>query len=284
MAPFLNTLISRIVFGETRKSRPDIPRPPSIVFSEGDFPGSQQHYEGYSPQPSSLDNGPNTGDILPAASGASLGEGIPAGYLQTGDVQGNLPQQAPFRQGPDEGISEQPLPLPTISQHGPPQSQSPSEAASSMEASQSQQARPPETDSVHQIGSHARGRDTGSVDSTASSAEQQGTTAGSSGGVSAANAVAQDATSSDGSDSVGPTATTKQVGSTAAAGSGGGQALEAAVCSTENGDVQTSSQGTEQHRRASSDAIGPVTATHDFVSLVQGTQDLIGMLGARGVS
>lgn len=40
MAPLLNTLISRIVFGETKKKNGDLPRPASIAFSEGDFPGS----------------------------------------------------------------------------------------------------------------------------------------------------------------------------------------------------------------------------------------------------
>lgn len=42
MAPLLNTLISRIVFGETKKKKGDMPRPSSMAFSEGDFPGSYQ--------------------------------------------------------------------------------------------------------------------------------------------------------------------------------------------------------------------------------------------------
>jgi len=62
MAPLLNTLISRIVFGETKKRRPDLPRPASIIFSEGDFPwGSSHHYEEYSTQPSSQGNSPSRG-------------------------------------------------------------------------------------------------------------------------------------------------------------------------------------------------------------------------------
>jgi hypothetical protein len=60
MAPLLNTLISRIVFGETKKRRPDLPRPASITFSEGDFPwGSSHQYEDYSTQPSSQGNSPS---------------------------------------------------------------------------------------------------------------------------------------------------------------------------------------------------------------------------------
>ena len=47
MAPLLNTLISRIVFGETKKKKGDLPRPSSIAFSEGDFPGSY-HQHSYS--------------------------------------------------------------------------------------------------------------------------------------------------------------------------------------------------------------------------------------------
>ncbi|DBA88737.1 hypothetical protein WJX77_009059 [Trebouxia sp. C0004] len=62
MAPLLNTLISRIVLGETKKQRPDLPRPASITFSEGDFPGgSAHHYEDYSTQPSSQGNSPSKG-------------------------------------------------------------------------------------------------------------------------------------------------------------------------------------------------------------------------------
>ncbi|KAA6418414.1 MAG: hypothetical protein FRX49_11574 [Trebouxia sp. A1-2] len=58
MAPLLNTLISRVVFGETKKRRPDLPRPASIAFSEGDFPGSLYPY---STQPSSQGNSPSKG-------------------------------------------------------------------------------------------------------------------------------------------------------------------------------------------------------------------------------
>ena len=58
MAPLLNTLISRIVLGQTKKSRPDLPRPASITFSEGDFPGGHQQYGGYTSQPSSIANSP----------------------------------------------------------------------------------------------------------------------------------------------------------------------------------------------------------------------------------
>lgn len=61
MAPLLNTLISRIVLGQTKKSRPDLPRPASITFSEGDFPGGHQQYGGYTSQPSSLGNSPIKG-------------------------------------------------------------------------------------------------------------------------------------------------------------------------------------------------------------------------------
>ncbi len=38
MAPFLNTLISRIVFGQTKRDRPAMPRPSSIYFSHSDLP------------------------------------------------------------------------------------------------------------------------------------------------------------------------------------------------------------------------------------------------------
>ncbi|KAK9805247.1 hypothetical protein WJX72_008453 [[Myrmecia] bisecta] len=39
MAPFLNTIISRIVFGQTKRDRPRMPRPSSIYFSQSDLPG-----------------------------------------------------------------------------------------------------------------------------------------------------------------------------------------------------------------------------------------------------
>lgn len=83
MAPLLNTLISRIVFGETKKRRPDLPRPASITFSEGDFPwGSSHHYEDYSTQPSSPGNSPSRGL-------ASLGSSPDKGTTVQPQAEGN---------------------------------------------------------------------------------------------------------------------------------------------------------------------------------------------------
>lgn len=81
MAPLLHTLISRIVLGQTKRSRPDLPWPSSITFSEGDFPGGHQHDEGYPSQPSSLGGSPTQGpqgaglvgnSSAPGSSGQSL--------------------------------------------------------------------------------------------------------------------------------------------------------------------------------------------------------------------
>lgn len=68
MAPLLNTLISRIVFGDTKKRRPDLPRPSSITFSEGDFPGAYQQYDDYSTQPSSQATSPSRALAPPGTS------------------------------------------------------------------------------------------------------------------------------------------------------------------------------------------------------------------------
>ena len=45
MAPFLNALLGRIVFGETSQPRPPklrLPRPPTIYFSQDDIPGGME--------------------------------------------------------------------------------------------------------------------------------------------------------------------------------------------------------------------------------------------------
>ena len=45
MAPFLNALLGRIVFGETSQPKPPklrLPRPPSIYFSYDDIPGGME--------------------------------------------------------------------------------------------------------------------------------------------------------------------------------------------------------------------------------------------------
>lgn len=85
MAPLLNTLISRIVLGQTNKSRPDLPRPASIVFSEGDFPGGHQQYGGYTSQSSSLDNSPTRGASEAGLLGNSLAHGSSSQPLTLGN-------------------------------------------------------------------------------------------------------------------------------------------------------------------------------------------------------
>ena len=43
MAPFLNALLGRIVFGETSQPKPPkLRRPPSIYFSHNDIPGGME--------------------------------------------------------------------------------------------------------------------------------------------------------------------------------------------------------------------------------------------------
>ena len=45
MAPFLNALLGRIVFGETSQPKPPrlrLPRPPTIYFSPDDIPGGME--------------------------------------------------------------------------------------------------------------------------------------------------------------------------------------------------------------------------------------------------
>lgn len=84
MAPLLNTLISRIVLGQTKRSRPDLPRPPSITFSEGDFPGGHQH-EGYPSQPSSLGGSPTQGPQGAGLFGKSTAQGSTSQPLTIGN-------------------------------------------------------------------------------------------------------------------------------------------------------------------------------------------------------
>ena len=45
MAPVLNALLGRVVFGETSQPRPPklrLPRPPTIYFSHDDIPGGME--------------------------------------------------------------------------------------------------------------------------------------------------------------------------------------------------------------------------------------------------
>ena len=97
MAPLLNTLISRIVFGETKKRRPDLPRPASITFSEGDFPwGSSHHYGDYSTKPSSQGNSPSRGF-------ASLGSSPEKGTIEQPQAESSALGDSPGAQQQDSG-------------------------------------------------------------------------------------------------------------------------------------------------------------------------------------
>ena len=119
MAPLLNTLISRIVFGETKKKKGDLPRPSSIAFSEGDFPGSyhQQCHSavnspgrGSSPQHLHSISGPfQTSPPPPASSQSALdGNGQqPSSGTTAEDMLDDQAQQLSATAGADVRDSEQ---------------------------------------------------------------------------------------------------------------------------------------------------------------------------------
>lgn len=95
MAPLLNTLISRIVLGETKKNKKgELPRPSSIAFSEGDFPGSYHqllHSATHSPvRGTSAVSSPSGGKSLQPAtssSGQLQASPPPAASADTGSKQ-----------------------------------------------------------------------------------------------------------------------------------------------------------------------------------------------------
>ena len=119
MAPLLNTLISRIVFGETKKKKGDLPRPSSIAFSEGDFPGSYHQHShsavnspdrGSSPQHLHSTSGPfQTTPPPPASLHSALngnGQQLPSGTTAE-DMLDDPAQQLSVTAGADVRDSEQ---------------------------------------------------------------------------------------------------------------------------------------------------------------------------------
>ena len=260
MAPLLNTLISRIVLGQTKKSRPDLPRPASITFSEGDFPGGHQHYGGYPSQSSSLGNSPMRG----------------------------APEAGSFGNSLAQGNSNQPLTL----GNSPIDSQTQQEFAAFA-------AR-----STENLGAQGN---TG----TAPASEEQASFKGKQQGQDAAGAPLQNASLQNQSLSVGldsaPRTSNADNGSSGHAhgyngtrdGSGAAAAVPSSIiCDSDlqiNNDTasldQTNDVGTDSSDPSPSNSAGQSHATErstagqdSFVELVQGTEQLLGMLGARDVS
>lgn len=98
MAPLLNTLISRIVFGETKKKRGDLPRPASLAFSEGDFPGGLHHAlssAAISPAPGSSQQPSAVNSPLHAS---LQGPSAPAGQFQPSPLHSTRSDDSRLRQ------------------------------------------------------------------------------------------------------------------------------------------------------------------------------------------
>ncbi|KAL3149606.1 hypothetical protein ABBQ32_002375 [Trebouxia sp. C0010 RCD-2024] len=262
MAPLLNTLISRIVFGQTTKRRPELPRPASITFSEGDFPGGHQQWGSYPSQLASLGNSPTQGTPRAAPRGTGSGQGSAAqpslpgngtsgkhalvdaptleeGLLRVPAGQGNTTTapEATWRGGcggrreQGQGMADGTLQMPSSKQ-----SASPGPAAA------------PITADVNDGGNgHAQYGFNGSRDGNDAAA--------------AASYVSH--------------------GASPASRDGKARAAQMA-------DIQA---GTGSSHVPLSDSIGradaterPVSEQNSFIELVQGTEQLLGMLGARDVS
>lgn len=195
MAPLLNTLIGRIVFGQTKSRRTDLSRPASFAFSEGDFPGGHQQHGSYASQPSSLGSSPTkAGAPLPAGhqhSGyashpSSMGSSTTAAHVP-GSSLGNLTESR-VASGTDRSRNgHAPEVKPSLQQTGQGTSELPSAAHRRQEATPSgreslqsgtqgvakQQETPTATDTQDvALGQHNNSRVSENESSPATSAER----------------------------------------------------------------------------------------------------------------
>ncbi len=260
MAPLLNTLISRIVFGETKKRRPDLPRPASITFSEGDFPGgSLHHYEDYSTQPSSQGNSPSKGL---ASLGSSPDKGTmaqPQAELSAlGDSHGAQQQMSgrgylvqPHQSSHDAGENSREGAVTSHGDGGPSSGEQPLQAACGPDEESEGQT----STASHGLHAQEESQDHG-ADQNQLSQPRVG--------------IAHDSIGQT------PTSTAQQ--------DANNQAGERSHGVISSGEKQSEA---ESHETSNSfvDAVVPEGPNRDdLVSLVQGTEQLIGMLQARDLS
>ena len=242
MAPLLNTLISRIVLGQTKKSRPDLPRPASITFSEGDFPGGHQQYGGYASHSSSLGNSPTRG--APEAG-----------------LFGNLAQ----------GSSSHPLTLGNSLMDSQPHPESATlEAGAPQNPAAQGNARPaPEAEGQGSFDCRQQAHDTANASLQTSNLQNQST---------------YDADSCSFSHAHGYNGTKDAFGAATAAADSD---LQSAANDSDTANVAQTVGVVTDIRDAplsSSHAAGRSTSDQNsFIDLVQGTEQLLGMLGARDV-
>ena len=263
MAPLLNTLISRIVLGQTKKRRPGLPRPASITFSEGDFPGGHQQYGDYPSQSSSLGNSPMRGAPEDGSYGNSLAQGSPSQPLR---------------------LSNSPIDSQT-------QQQFAAFAARSTQnvAAQGNTGTAPETEEQDSFKGKQQGRDAVNAPLQTGSLQYQTSSAG----VDTAPSTS-DADNSSSGHAHGYNGTRDRSGAAAAAPSSNASDsdLQSAINNNSTASlVQTHDVGTHSsdpppsNRAVQSHAAERSAADQDsFVELVQGTEQLLGMLGARDVS
>lgn len=260
MAPMLNTLISRIVFGQTKKSRPDLPRPASITFSEGDFPGGHQEFEGSSTQASPLANSP-TKSLAPAA------------MLGNSPDKGSMEQAPASRSTSHQGYAAQPL------QSAPGSRDSPTTVSTSpqpdMDQGSLQQPLPSTSHSHQGTAQSAHSGSNGEADTLHAHQSLTGSGDAHQSSIGDGQSQTDGGIGADGHGRI--TAGTDQQSSTAGAGSSTNGHEEAG-----NGDDGTTSQAEAVGSEMSTDGEG--ARRDDLVGLVQGTEHLIGMLQARDLS
>ena len=259
MAPMLNTLISRIVFGQTKKSRPDLPRPPSITFSEGDFPGGHQEFEGSSTHASSLANSP-TKALAPAA------------VLENSPDKGSMEQAPASSSASHQAYAAQPLQSASGSRDSPKVSTSPQP-----DINQGSLQQPlPSTSHSHQgTAQSAHSGSNGQADTLHAQQSSTGSGGAHQSSIGDGQSQTDGGIGADGHGRI--TAGTDQQSSTAGAGSSTNGHEEAG-----NGDDGSTSQAKAVGSEMSADGEG--ARRDDLVGLVQGTEHLIGMLQARDLS
>ena len=257
MAPLLNTLITRIVFGQTKKPGPDLPRPASITFSEGDFPGGHQQFEGFTSQPSSLGSSPTR--AAPSAVQHSTD------FLQPSPQEGStsgVPGQADAeRSSPARSSSQPALAQGASLQLSATDQSKESEAVTQQQQQQQQQQQGPAMLSL-QTPSEERHRSYDTSGAASLDANQDSTQPAQHG--------------YNGTKDHSDAAPTSDRSHGEASGDKGTQQIAQAGAS---------SSETEPASREGSSALATFPGEQEsFAELVQGTEQLLGMLAARNIS
>ena len=256
MAPLLNTLISRIVLGQTKKSQPYLPRPASITFSEGDFPGGHPQYEGYPSQSSSLGHSPMRG----------------------------APKAGPFGNSLAQGSSSQPLTVGSslMDAHVYPESATFKARLLQNLAAQANARTAPEAEGQGSSKYRQQGQDTASAPLQTSSLQNQSTSDADSGIFGHAHGYngTKDAFGAAGAAAVPFSNTSDSDLQTAAKKNDTASGAQTNAVGTDSSDAPLSKGADQSHAHATEHS----TADQDsFIELVQGTEQLLGMLGARDV-